>query len=117
MSFPAFASARWIRQRYSYSEEFSNRISQPSPPDLVISPWHRYVERMTAHLFCAGVDSDTVRAAITSTLPTIYIPGGGTDNGSGASDWTTQQPEIIDIDGGNSEVVCTWEKTTAWVEV
>ena len=118
-SWTAFASGRWIRQNYAYTEEFRSGFSGSVGPGgtLVVTSEHRYVERMTAHLKCAGVDSATVRAAISSTLPTIYIPGGGTDAGTGATGWTTQQPRIDDLEGGNSEVSCTWEKATAWSAV
>ncbi len=111
--FPVWADRRWLRVRYTFTEEREQRISS-SGGTLVVSEKARDVERMTAVCHVAGVDSQTVLGDLSSTLPTIYIPGGGTDSAS-SSGWTFQSPEVEDGPGPVSHVTCTWERTTEWV--
>lgn len=114
MSFPSFASARWIRQRYSYIEETTIRISLTGSV-YTFPIYRRYVERMTATIKCAGVDSQTVKGSAGATLPSIYYPDGAADTLSGTSGWTAEQPEVSDVDS-YSVVTCTWTRKTTWTD-
>lgn len=119
MSFAAWANRVWIRVRYSYTEERRNKFagSVTGGGTLEEIEEYRNVERITAHCEVQGVDSQTVLGALSTTLPTIKYGGSGTDTLSGTTGWTFQTPQIEDTPGGNSDVMVTWERATAWAEV
>jgi len=105
MGMTAWASRRWIRDEYGYPTEIRYLFSGTQT---------RAVERMTAHCDTVGVDSQTVKAAITTTLPTIYYPDSGTDTLSSTTGWTVDNVQVSSLQGGGCRTTATWSKKGAW---
>lgn len=105
MSFKTWTNRRWIRTKYTYAYEEKN---------VWWNEYERNVERITARAETQAADSQTVKGDLTSTLPTIYLGGGGTDTLSGTTGWTVKTPAIEDTGGGNMRVTVTWERPESW---
>jgi len=125
MAFRSWTNRRWTRVRYTYDPEERYALTG----SVTLWTFHketRIVERFTAQCIVAGVDSQTVVAAVGETLPTVYIPTGsegGSSGGaadtwdslSGTNGWTVQVPDIEDIPGG-TRVTVTWQRATEFAD-
>jgi len=108
MAFQAYASNPWKRVSYDKSREYIVVWELTGAIEK-----YRNAETIIAKRDCVSIDSQTVVADITTTLPTIQLTVTSNDSLSGTLLWRIDDIALVDGQNTTTAVQVTWSKKDA----